>query len=135
MLFLIRYETLGLLDNTLTWNYEYSRSIRENLPLPIQINLSKKPYPFSCIFFFFFFAFLESKLNFQFYKKKWDSLVKYLWSYWLLNMCLFKCITGLLSGNPLAVNVLTGPQNSLNLQKGTFMLFFQHFVPNWVWKS
>ena len=29
--------------NTLTANYEYSRSNRENLPLPIQIKLSKKP--------------------------------------------------------------------------------------------
>ena len=29
--------------NTLTANYEYSRSNRENLPLPNQIKLSKKP--------------------------------------------------------------------------------------------
>ena len=29
--------------NTLTANYEYSRSNRENLPWPIQIKLSKKP--------------------------------------------------------------------------------------------
>ena len=42
-LFLIRSEILGLLVNTLTANYEYSRGIRKNLPLPIQINLSKKP--------------------------------------------------------------------------------------------
>ena len=33
-LFLIRSEILGLLDNTLTGNYEYSRISRENLPLP-----------------------------------------------------------------------------------------------------
>ena len=42
-LFLIRSEILGMLVNTLTANYEYSRSNRENLPLPIQIKLSKKP--------------------------------------------------------------------------------------------
>ena len=42
-LFLIIYEILGLLVNTLTANYEYSHSNRENLPLPIQIKLSKKP--------------------------------------------------------------------------------------------
>ena len=29
--------------NTLTANYEHSRSNREKLPLPIPINLSKKP--------------------------------------------------------------------------------------------
>ena len=32
--FLIRSEILGLLDNTLTTNYEYSRINRKNLPLP-----------------------------------------------------------------------------------------------------
>ena len=34
-LFSIGSEILGLLDNTLTPNYEYSRINRENLPLPI----------------------------------------------------------------------------------------------------
>ena len=33
-LFLIRSQILGLLENTLTTNYEYSRITRENLPLP-----------------------------------------------------------------------------------------------------
>ena len=42
-LFLIRSEILGLLVNTLTANYEYSRSNRENLPLPIQMKVLKKP--------------------------------------------------------------------------------------------
>ena len=42
-LFVKRSEISGLLVNTLTANYDYSRSNRENLPLPIQIKLSKKP--------------------------------------------------------------------------------------------
>ena len=42
-LFLIRSEILGLLVNTLTANYGYSRGNRENLPLPIQMKVSKKP--------------------------------------------------------------------------------------------
>ena len=50
-LFLIRFEILGLLANTLTANYEYSRSNRENLPLEIQIKLSKKPQTFLTFFF------------------------------------------------------------------------------------
>ena len=41
-LFLIRSDISELLVNTLTANYEYSRSNRENLPLLIQIKLSKK---------------------------------------------------------------------------------------------
>ena len=44
--FLFRSRILGLLINTLTVNYEYSRSIRDNLPLPIHIKLSKKPLIF-----------------------------------------------------------------------------------------
>ena len=39
-------EILGLLDNTLTGNYEYFRSNRENVPLQIDIKLAKKPKTF-----------------------------------------------------------------------------------------
>ena len=42
-LFLILCEILGLLDNTLIANLEYSRSNRENLPLAIQMKLFKTP--------------------------------------------------------------------------------------------
>ena len=41
--FLIKYENLGLLVNTLTANYDYFRGNRENLPSPILIKLSKNP--------------------------------------------------------------------------------------------
>ena len=64
--FLVRYEILGLLFNTLTADYQYSRSNRENLPLPIQMQLFKKPKTFCCIFI----AFLESTLNFEYFEKK-----------------------------------------------------------------
>ena len=50
-------------------------------------------------------------------------------------MCLFKCITGLVSENPLAVNVLTSFKNSRNLQESTFVLSFIHSKLNWVRKS
>ena len=59
-------EILGLLDNTLTANYEYSRSNRENLRLPIQIKFSKNAETFC----FILLAFLESKLNLQCSEKK-----------------------------------------------------------------
>ena len=65
-LFLIRSEILGLLVKTLTANYEYSRSNRENLPLRIQMQLSKKPKVICCIFV----VFSEYTLNFQFFEKK-----------------------------------------------------------------
>ena len=41
-----------------------------------------------------------------------------------LNYVLVKWITRLLSENPLAVNVLTSPKNSLNLQKSNFIELF-----------
>ena len=50
-------------------------------------------------------------------------------------MCLFKCITGLVSENPLAVNVLTSPKNSWNLHKSAFILLFHHSGPNRARKS
>ena len=65
-------------------------------------------------------------------KTKWASEVKYCWSYWLQNMCLFKCKRRLVSGKPLAVNVLTCSKNSLNLLKSTFIRCLYHFDPNWV---
>ena len=51
--------------NTLTANYEYSRSNRENLPLPIQMHLPEKSKTFSQLLI----AFLESTLNFKHLKK------------------------------------------------------------------
>ena len=50
-------------------------------------------------------------------------------------MCLFKCITGLLSEKTIAVNVLTSLKNSCNMQKGTFILLFRRFEPIWVRKG
>ena len=39
--------SLDTLVNTLTANYEYSRSKTDNLPLPVQMQLSEKPEIFS----------------------------------------------------------------------------------------
>ena len=50
--------------NTLTANYEYSRSNGENWPLPIQMQ-SEKPKLFYCIFI----VILESTLNFKRFEK------------------------------------------------------------------
>ena len=52
--------------NTLTANYEYSRSNTDNLPLPVQMQLSEKLEIFSQ----FFIEFLESALNFEHFEKK-----------------------------------------------------------------
>ena len=50
-------------------------------------------------------------------------------------MCLFKCIRGLVSENPLAVNVLGSPKTSWNLQKSTFIQLFDHSKQKWVRRS
>ena len=52
--------------NTLTANYEYSRSNTDNLPLPVQVQLSEKLKTF----YQFFIAFSESALNFEHFEKK-----------------------------------------------------------------
>ena len=58
--------------NTLTANYEYSRSNADNLPLPVQIQLSAKPETFSP----FFIAFLKSALNFEHFEKKMSLIAQ-----------------------------------------------------------
>ena len=84
---------------------------------------------------FFFFCILGIYLQFpMFWNKKWASELQYFCSYWLRNMCLLKCITGILSENLLAVNVLTSPKNSITVKKSTFILLFHHSEQNWVWK-
>ena len=55
----MRSKILGLFDNSLTANYEYFRSKRENLPLPIEIKVSEKPEMFCGTFL----QFLRSKLS------------------------------------------------------------------------
>ena len=68
------------------------------------------------------------------WNKKWSSELKYFCTSWLLNMCLFKCITGILSENPLAVNGLTSLKNLITEKKITFILLFHYSKTNWVWK-
>ena len=65
-LFLIRSEILGLFDNTLTANYEYSRIKRENLPLPNYTKLSKKP----SIFLRHCFCIFRIRIKFPMFWKK-----------------------------------------------------------------
>ena len=64
--FSVRSEILGLLVNTLTADYEYSRSNTDNLPLPVQMQLPEKKETFSPSFI----PFLESSLNVQQFGKK-----------------------------------------------------------------
>ena len=58
--------------NTLTANYEYSRSNRENLPLPIQMQLSGKPKKFCQ----FFIAFLVFSINSEHFEKKMSLIAQ-----------------------------------------------------------
>ena len=130
-LFLIRFQILGLLVNTLTANYEYSCSKKGLYSYKVKSNHLKNIKPF---------AWLDLNFHnlheiFNVPKKKWASYIKYFRSYWVRNMCLFKWIRGLLSENPLAVNVLTSHKSSWNRQKTTFNLLFLHSEPNWVFST
>ena len=62
---------LVLLDNTLTANYEYFQSNRENLHLPIEIKLSEKLSKFLRDFL----PFLRSKLNLPCSEKKKKTFI------------------------------------------------------------
>ena len=71
----------------------------------------------------------------MFWNKKQASIVKFFWSYCLRNLCLFNCITGLVSERPLTLNLFTSLKNSWNLQKSTCLLLFNNSEPNWIRKS
>ena len=101
-LVLVISEILGLVVNTFISNCEYYRSNRDDLPLPVQMLLYRKQKRF-----FGFIGFFDSALNFWYFEKKLTSQLKHLWRYWLPKTCLIKCIKGLVSQNPLAVNLLT----------------------------
>ena len=62
----MRSEILGLLVNTLTADYMFSGSDRDNLQLPIQMQLSEKRETFSVLQI----AFLECALNCEHFGKK-----------------------------------------------------------------
>ena len=65
-LFSMGSEIVGLLGETFTANYKYSRSNRENLRLPIQIKFSKSASNFC----FISLTFLESKWNLKCSEKR-----------------------------------------------------------------
>ena len=56
---------LNTILNTLTADYEYSRSNTDNLPLPVQMQLSEKLE-----------TFLESALNFEHFEKKMNLIAQ-----------------------------------------------------------
>ena len=70
--FLDIFEILVLLVNTLTTDYEFSRSNRENLPLPIQRKLSEKKN----FFFSFFIGVLKYSLNVKHFEIKISLVAK-----------------------------------------------------------
>ena len=59
---------MGLLVNTLAADEEYPVLNTDNLTIPIQMQLSQKKKTFSQ----FFDAFLKSRLNFEYFEKKYD---------------------------------------------------------------
>ena len=95
------------------------------------MQLSKKQKAFSE----FFITFLQSALNFKHFEKNMSLLAQVFLKLWLLKTCLLKCIKGLVSENPLAVNVLTSPKNCWKLQKSTSTKLSHHFERVWVRKG
>ena len=63
--FLLRSEILGLVVNTLTASYKYSRNKTENVPLSVEMELSGKLKAFCVVFI----AFFQSALNPKYFEK------------------------------------------------------------------
>ena len=67
--FLVKSDILGLLVNTLTTDYQYSRSNRENLPLPMQRQLFKN-------FFSIFYRIFGMYIKFGTFWKKMSLIAQ-----------------------------------------------------------
>ena len=89
---------MGLLLNTLTGNYELSRSNRDKLTLPIQIKSPKKRKSFCCIFYDCFLTrwlpttsylvAIETNYRYQFksnYLKNEDLFTAFSCTFWYLH--------------------------------------------------
>ena len=87
----------------MTANYEYCLNNTHNSPLPVQMQLSGKLKTISG----YFIALFDSALNFEHFEKN-ISLIAQVFLKLLTpkDVCLLKCIKGLVSENPLAADVL-----------------------------
>ena len=116
---LLTCQILGLLVNTLAADEKYPVLNRENLTIPIQMQLSQKQKIFSQ----FFAAFLEARLNFEHYEKKIILTAFVFLKLRTLKTRLYKCLKGLVSGDPLTSNKVNVPKHCLNLHHSAFIIF------------
>ena len=127
-------DILGLLDNRWIPTANILVVVERIYHYQFKSNYLKNQSVFSR-FLFYFFLFLVAALNLQCSEKEKASSVKYFWSDWPCNFCLFNCIAGFLNDNPLAVNVFRKTKNSWNLRKSIMIPCFHHSEPNQVRKS
>ena len=116
---LLTCQILGLLVNILAADEKYPVLNRENLTIPIQMQLSQKQKIFSQ----FFAAFLEARLNFEHYEKKIILTAFVFLKLRTLKTRLYKCLKGLVSGDPLTSNKVNVPKHCLNLHHSAFIIF------------
>ena len=116
---LLTCQIFGLLVNILAADEKYPVLNRENLTIPIQMQLSQKQKIFSQ----FFAAFLEARLNFEHYEKKIILTAFVFLKLRTLKTRLYKCLKGLVSGDPLTSNKVNVPKHCLNLHHSAFIIF------------
>ena len=127
---LLTWKILQLLVNTLAANEKYPVLNRDNLTIPIQMHLSQKQKTFPE----FLGAFSKCKLNFKYFEK--NITLRYFvfpklrtpktWS--------DKCLKSPVLDDPSTSNMGSLTKLCWNLHHGTFIIFIDHYIGNWVWK-
>ena len=123
-------QILGLLVNTFSADEKYPLRNRDNLTIPIQMQLSQKHKTFSE----YFAAFLKFRLNFKYFKTKYDPHRFCICKITDSKTCSNKFLKSLIWENPLKTNMVNVPKNCWNLHHSNFMTFIDHCQVNWAGK-
>ena len=124
MSLLLISENLALFVNKVTADDKYSLCNSETLQQPFQMQLSKKQKLFSELLALI----LKRTSNFEHFEKKTTTLIGYVFlELWAANQVIrSKSLKISVSEERSTGNMLKAPKYCLNLNDGTFIMFFTH---------
>ena len=126
--FLLTWQILRLLVNTLAVDDKYPVLYRVKLMIPIQIQLSQKPKTFCRLFS----AFSKSRLSFEHFEQKMTLIDFVFQELRTKKTWLDKCLKSPVSMDISTGNMVNGPKHCSNLHENTFIIFTDHCQGNWL---
>ena len=128
---LLTYQILGLLVNTFPVDGKYPVLSKLNLKILIQMQLSQKWNTFSQ----FVAAFLQSKLNFEYFEKKYDPSRFSISEVTDSENVVRQYLKSPISEDPSTSNMVNVSKHCWTLHPSTSIILIDQFQGNWVGKS